>query len=259
MADTKISALTAAGSAAAANELPINEAGTSKKVTAAQIKTFVNNAPVFAAGSASAGSWPLFTSGTVLTTPEDGAIELDADCFYGCTDAGNRGYIPVRHFIRADVTRSPPNDTNLNAIFNSPANGRLTLETGTYMFEGLIQLTGMSATSGNVLIDILGAGTATLATLLWVSYGMDASTLTTPGTCSTGGAVTKTSGASVIAAATGTAMYAWLRGTFEVSGAGTLIPSMKLVTASATTLAAGSYLMFERIGSQTVVSVGQWD
>ncbi len=37
MADTKISALTAAGAAALANELAINEAGTSKKVTVQQI------------------------------------------------------------------------------------------------------------------------------------------------------------------------------------------------------------------------------
>ena len=40
MADTKISGLTAAAAAAAANELAINEAGASKKVTLAQISGF---------------------------------------------------------------------------------------------------------------------------------------------------------------------------------------------------------------------------
>jgi hypothetical protein len=44
MADTKISALTAASAVAGANEFVINEAGTSKKVTATQIKTFVDQA-----------------------------------------------------------------------------------------------------------------------------------------------------------------------------------------------------------------------
>ena len=39
MADTKVSALTAASSAALANEIPINEAGTSKKITLTQTKT----------------------------------------------------------------------------------------------------------------------------------------------------------------------------------------------------------------------------
>jgi hypothetical protein len=84
-----ISALTAAAAAAAANELAINEAGTSKKVTAAQLKTFVNNAPVFAAGSASANTKPKLTSGTLLTTPEAGAIEYDGTALYGTVDATN--------------------------------------------------------------------------------------------------------------------------------------------------------------------------
>src|SRR5262245_51249647 len=125
MADTKISALTAASAAAAANELAINEAGASKKVTAAQLKTFVNTANIFAAGSASANSWPKLTAGTLLTAPEDGAIEFDGDCMYGTTDADNRGVFRLRHLIRANVTRTLPNDTNLNPIFNSPANGSL--------------------------------------------------------------------------------------------------------------------------------------
>lgn len=45
MADTKISALAAATTAAAANELAINEAGASKKLTVDQIRQFlyVNN------------------------------------------------------------------------------------------------------------------------------------------------------------------------------------------------------------------------
>lgn len=43
MADTKISALAAASAAAAANELAINEAGTSKKLTVAQLKTFTSS------------------------------------------------------------------------------------------------------------------------------------------------------------------------------------------------------------------------
>lgn len=41
MADTKISALSAAASAAGANEIPINEAGTNKKVTVTQLLAFM--------------------------------------------------------------------------------------------------------------------------------------------------------------------------------------------------------------------------
>jgi hypothetical protein len=41
MSDTKISALTAASVAAGANELAINEAGASKKITVTQVNTYL--------------------------------------------------------------------------------------------------------------------------------------------------------------------------------------------------------------------------
>lgn len=93
MADTKVSALTAVSSVTGTQEFPANDGGVSKKATAAQIKTYVNTAPSFAAGSASAGSWPVLASGTLLTTAEAGAIERDADVFYATPDAGNRGVL----------------------------------------------------------------------------------------------------------------------------------------------------------------------
>ena len=75
MADTKISALTAATAAAAANELAINEAGTSKKLTVAQIQDYLIKR---AAGSTMAAgefiSWLVLSAnsaditGLVLTT-----------------------------------------------------------------------------------------------------------------------------------------------------------------------------------------------
>jgi hypothetical protein len=45
MADTKISALTAAASALAADEIPVNEAGTTKKVTIQQIRALLGLGP----------------------------------------------------------------------------------------------------------------------------------------------------------------------------------------------------------------------
>lgn len=198
-------------------------------------------------------------SGTLKTTPAAGDIERDANCFYGTTDAGNRGYIPVRHVIRCNATRTLPNDANLNPIFNSPANGRLTLETGTYLFKGLIIITSMSGTSGNALFNILGAGTATIGAWLWYTAGLDN---TTPATISADLAAyytTNATAASVVTAATGTALRLNFEGTFEVTGAGTLIPSIDLVNAAAGVVSIGSYFMCERIGSDSLVSIGQWD
>lgn len=260
MADTTISNLTAASALAGTEEIPLSDGtGTTKAATAAQVKTYVNTAPVFAAGSASAGTWPTFTSGTLMTTAEDGAVEMDGDAFYGTTDGGNRGVFDVWHFVRADSSRSLTNGTGEQALFNSPTNGRITLETGLYFFEGMIYITGMSATSGNAAIGILGAGTATCGTWLYHAVGIDNSTPTNAGTQTGSFCISQQTNASALTAATGNAMAAELRGTFEVTSAGTVIPSIALVTASATTLAAGSYIMFKRMGSTSAVSVGQWD
>jgi hypothetical protein len=126
------------------------------------------------AGVAAAGGAPLkFQAGTLLTTAEDGAIEMDANALYATTDAGNRGVIPVEHIIRADATRTFTSNTTQQAIFTTPANGTLTLETGTYFFEGLIAMTAMSATSGNGKFSLIGAGSATLGAVLWQAYGND--------------------------------------------------------------------------------------
>lgn len=198
------------------------------------------------------------TSGTAMTTPVAGAIEMDANCIYATTDAGNRGYIPVRHFIRANATRTLPDDTNENAIFNDPSNGTLTLETGTYLFEGILYVTGMDATSGNALIDILGAGTATAAAWLWSARGIDATDPTAAAAQTGSFAITQASVASIVTAGTGTALAITLKGTFEITGAGTIIPSIDQVTAEPAVVNIGSYIAFERIGSTSVVSVGQW-
>lgn len=258
MADAKVSALTAVVTPAGTDEIPVNQAGTSKKLTLAQVETYVLTSPVFPAGSASAGSWPLLTAGTLLTTAEAGAIELDANCLYATTDAGNRGYVPIKHYIRADSARAFTSNTSSQALFTSPANGRITLETGLYRVQAVLHFTGMSATSGNLLINLLGAGTATVGTWMWMILGVDAAQAT--GTVAGGSSiVTSTSPAQPVPAQTGSTLTIEIQGSFEVTAAGTLIPAMTLTTASAASLAAGSFLMLERMGSVTAVSLGQWD
>lgn len=224
--------------------------------TALEIKTHGNTAPVFAAGTASANTHPKLTAGTLLTTPEAGALELDATNLYGCTDAGNRGVIPVVHLIRANVTRTLPNDVNTNAIFNDPANGALTLEAGVYFFEMLMIITAMSATSGNC--QVLFGGTATVGGWLWVLSGLDNSTPSSGVADLSVYAATSGSGASFVTAGTGTAARMFWKGTFEVTVAGTFIPQVDLVTAAAAIVSQGTYFRCERIGPAGLVSVGQW-
>jgi hypothetical protein len=193
--------------------------------------------------------------GTLETTPEDGAIEMDGDCFYGCTDAGNRGVINVEHFICLSSTYTLTSNANVQKLFNTPTNGALTLETGTYFFESLISLSSMSATSGNAAFSL--AGTATLGSILMSAEGVDGATGAAAAT-SGSMAVTAATPASAVTAGTGTGLQLIVRGTFRVTVAGTVIPSIQLVTAAAAVVAVGSYFRCRRIGSATVTSVGQW-
>lgn len=166
---------------------------------------------------------------------------------------------PKRHFIRADVDRTLPNDLNLNALFNSPANGRLTLPVGVYTFEGLFIISGMSATSGNALINLLGAGTATVGSWMWYLSGVDNSTPATISADLTPYFQTNATAASAVTAGTGTAMRFHVRGSFEVTAPGTFIPSIDLVTAAAAVVQDGSFFMVERLGDNGLVSFGDWD
>src|SRR5258705_10274405 len=256
MADTKISALTASATPPlAADEIPVNEAGTSKKVTITQLFT----APVIAAQDATHEALKMTPSATLMTTPTDGAIEMDNDCLYASTDAGNRGVVPVEHPCRTDPTRTFTSNTAQQAIFTTPANGTLTLEVGCYTFKCLVAMTSMSATAGNGKFSLIGAGTATLGSILWGAFGAD---IAANGTVvADGGAwsdVATQTAADLILNTTGTAMFAVIEGTFEVTVAGTIIPSFAQTTAAAAVVSVGSYFKCRRIGSTTLTSVGQW-
>lgn len=216
---------------------------------------------IFAAGSTSANSWPKLTaSANLLTTPEVGAMELDANCFYLTTDAGNRGINRVRHIIRADTTRTFTSNTSQQAIFTTPTNGRLTLEVGTYTFKALIAMTAMSATGGNGKFSLIGAGSATLGSILWQATGYDVVAEATGGAAGGSWHVIATqTGIDIATAAVAAAMCFQVEGTFEVTVAGTIVPSFAQTTAAAAVISVGSYFSVERIGSVSLTSVGQWD
>lgn len=208
MADTKISALTAVTAPTAASELPVNEGGTSKKLTLALLGEF----------------------------------------------------LAAQSVIRQAATYTLTSSTTQQQLFNSVTNGRLTLTTGTYMFDAIISISGMSATSGNAAFSLKGGGTATLSDVLFHTVGIDGATgAAGTQTGSTTVATTGTTPAAAVTAGTGTAMQMNIRGTFEVTGAGTIIPSITLLTAAAAVVAAGSYLRCQRIGATGMVSQGAWD
>lgn len=81
MADEKVSALSAASALDLTELFYAAQAGGPVGVTGAQLQAGVHRA-----GSASANSWRKMGSGTVLTTPEAGAIEYDGAAIYDTVD-----------------------------------------------------------------------------------------------------------------------------------------------------------------------------
>jgi len=256
--DTKLSALTAASTLDGTETYPADQSSVTKKVTGNQIQTMVRRA-----GSATAGSWPIFGSGTVLTSPVAGAEEYDGTVEYFSPAASSRAVRLNEYFICLSSTYTLVSQTGAQALFGGSGtgpptpNGRLTLPVASYFFDMLLSLSSMSATSGNAKIDILGAGTATVGTVLYYAAGVDGAVNTAAANQGNmSNAVGST--ASIVTAGTGTALQVSLRGSFRVTGVGYITPSISLVTAAAAVLAAGSYFRCRPMGSSTVTTCGNW-
>lgn len=186
--------------------------------------------------------------------PAAKASDLTADVF--ATALEIKGYVLADTIIRRAPTGgyALANVSTQQALFPTPSG--TTLATGVYIFELFFNISGMSATSGNLGFSIIGAGTATLSNLIIGTLGVDGT-----GSVATqsGNWVQATStGAAIVTAATASKVFAQIKGTFEVTTSGTIIPSITLATASEATLSDGSFLTISKIGATGLTSKGSW-
>jgi hypothetical protein len=126
MVDTKISALTAAAAAADANEFAINEALTSKKLTALQVKTYVSNSPTLvtpALGIPASGTLTSCT-GLPLTTGVTGTLPVAN---------GGTGTTTSTGTVNVVLSNSP---TLVTPVLGTPSSGFLNSCTGFPVFLG---------------------------------------------------------------------------------------------------------------------------
>ena len=218
-------------------------------------------------GSASAGTAPIrFTPGTLLATPESGAIEFAANIPYLTPFASARGVIPAVSFVCRTGTKTMNNDTLLQSIFGGGSGG---LTTGalavdastTYFFEMQFSVTAMGGSSGNFGFSLVGAGTATFTSCQFMVTGDD-STPSGSGfvTSAQDGTFMQTTAltTNVLTASVATGAYCVVRGIFRIANAGTIIPSIQLTNAAAAEIGANSWFRCYPIGTDTVVSVGNW-
>lgn len=195
-----------------------------------------------------------------LTGAGANVLAFLADPTYQKLIAAVTGATPVSEiWIRQAASRTLTDSGSTQKIFDSVTNGTLTIETGVYFFEMMLYITAMSGTSGNILVNILGAGTATSIDRLWFAVGLDATTPTTAAAVGGCFAILNASAQPIVVAGTGTAVGVSARGTFDISVAGTFIPALTLNTAGVTpTLLEGSYFKCHYVAPTGSVSAGNW-
>lgn len=156
--------------------------------------------------------------------------------------------------IRVSSNYTLTNTTSSQVLFPSP--NTLTLTTGCYIFDAVLYLANMSATSGNALFDIKGSGTASFLVNVMQCQGVDGTgaAANQTGTWSTSTA----SPANMVSAATAATLFTRIYGQFVIDSAGTIIPSISLQTAAAASLSLGSFLRVTRIGDTSLTNIGAW-
>lgn len=167
--------------------------------------------------------------------------------------------VPLVNWVMLSANYTLGNVATEQKLFNTTANGTLTIPTGVYRFECFLLITAMSATSGNAAFDFVGAGTAVTDRVGGHVVGIDnTNTVNVAGTPTASGINGQQTTASMVTASTGTGLRANISGMFRVSTAGTIIPSITLVTAAAAIVQVGSYFVIQKIGESGETSVGAW-
>ena len=170
--------------------------------------------------------------------------------------SGGSGATAAYGVLQANYTLTSV--TMAQKLFNWSTNGALSLAAGTYRFSCSLLLTSMSTTSGSAKFDLKGAGSAVFGKMSMQDFG-SRGTVAVGGTTATSGTASDVpaSGGALASVATSAALRASIHGTFEITTAGTLIPSIALDVAAAAVVNAGSYFECIYLGPAAALG-GSW-
>jgi hypothetical protein len=143
--------------------------------------------------------------------------------------------------LKKDNSTALTNTTALQKMFDVTTNGAMVLPRGLFLVDWFFSVENMSATTGNALVSIIGAGTASLSSILLHAVGIDGATdtiATQNGKYVRGAATT----GNLFTATTNTNMTAQIKASIFVTTAGTIVPSIGLTTGIGTAnIVPGSY------------------
>jgi hypothetical protein len=212
---------------------------------------------VLASDTGTDATLPLVTSGDAGLAPASGGGTtnfLRADGTWAAPPGGTATYV----YGRSSSTYALTSTTSAQKLFNWSTNGEVAITEGTWDLDCWFGITGMSSTSGNAQFLLLGAGTATLGVVNMGIFGADTTQINNSSSLQGSHALTATTNASLVSAGIATGVWAQIRGVFTCTAAGTLIPSVALVTAASATVASGVYFKAVRIDTGTTLPVGTW-
>lgn len=187
-------------------------------------------------------------------------VETDTERFKigdGVTTWANLPAYTSENVIVQNSNYALASQTAAQKLFNASANGALTLPVGTYDFECLFILSSMSSTSGSFGFAFGGTATFTQRWMATAQKGTGTlSTATAPQTTYNTAANT-----ALATASTNSSGYALIRGTLNVTVAGTIIPQVSLGVAALAVVNAGSFFKVSpksRTSGATNIAVGAW-
>lgn len=194
-----------------------------------------------------------FPSGTLLTTATAGAAEFDGTAFYLTSVASSRQVVDTEQFQCLSSPYTLANNTSAQKIFNASTNGALTVAASTtYFFECLLNITALSGSAHTVNFGF--GGTAGFTSIMY-----EAMTATLTNGAVSNFPVAVATASAIIASTSNTVLFGFIKGVMRISTAGTIIPQITQVTASAAgTVATNSYFRLTPAGSNTVTNVGDW-
>lgn len=194
-------------------------------------------------------------TGVLTSTAIAGTVEYDGKVHYATHETSARGVIREEQFITLTSPYTIPTaGPGLRAMFNSPANGTITVKSNTaYWFECVGALTSISVTSGTYSFGFLG--TASTPSIRYLSLA-NKGAVTPVASLMTN--VTATASTALVTANTTTTGQFTLRGKIVVETGGTLIPAIGNSAESLPIVGINSTFRIYPIGAYTVQSVGDW-
>jgi hypothetical protein len=190
-------------------------------------------------------------AGTNLTTPLAGVGEYDGTVKYFTPAASSRAVDLSEYFVCLAAAFTLTSQTAVQKLFNSTANGAITLPIGTYFFECEFNLTNL-ANSNSFGFALGGAATFTQG---WTAIA-DKVALATPSAPLM--SYNTAANLALTGALTTTTGYAKISGVIRVTVAGTVIPQISMQTASAAVVGINSFFKCRPAGNATVATVGNW-